>query len=81
VTKICPSFVSGFAKVGANLGRPKQLVQRVLHIGKVRRSGEVYGRFMGGSDRNRSNSGHLGQSVQYMQGAQYRINTGDFAYR
>ena len=38
---------------------------------------EVYGRFMGGSDRNRSNSGRLGQFVQHMQIAQGRINTGD----
>src|SRR6266849_5928409 len=40
---------------------------------------EVYGRFMGGSDRNRCNSGRLGQSVQHMQIAQSRINTGYFA--
>ena len=40
---------------------------------------EVYGRFMGGSDRNRFNSGRLGQSVQHMQIAQSRINTGYFA--
>ena len=42
---------------------------------------EIYGRFMGGSDRNRSNSGRLGQCVQHMQIAQIRINTGDFASR
>jgi hypothetical protein len=40
---------------------------------------EIYGRFMGGSDRNRSNSGRRGQCVQHMQIAQSRINTGYFA--
>src|SRR6266851_8020095 len=40
---------------------------------------EIYGRFMGGSDRNRSNSGRRGQFVQHMQIAQIRINTGDSA--
>jgi hypothetical protein len=40
---------------------------------------KVYGRFMGGSDRNTSNSGHLGQAVQYMQIAQSRIKTSCFA--
>src|SRR5450631_358510 len=39
---------------------------------------EIYGRFMGGSGRNRSNSGRLGQCVQHMQTVQSRINTGDF---
>jgi hypothetical protein len=41
----------------------------------------VYGRFMGGSDRNRSNSGRLVQFVQGMQITQSRINTGYFASR
>jgi hypothetical protein len=81
VTKIGTSFVGGFAQVGGDLDRPEQLVQRVPHIAKVRGSGEVYGRFMGGSDRNRSNSGQLGQSVQYVQNAQVIINTGYFASR
>jgi hypothetical protein len=40
---------------------------------------EIYGRFMGGSGRNRSNSGRLGQYVQHMQIVQSRINTGYFA--
>ena len=38
-----------------------------------------YWRFMGGSDRIRIISGHLGQSVQHMQIVQRRINTADFA--
>ena len=38
-----------------------------------------YWRFMGGSDRIRIISGHLGQSVQHMQIVQSRINTADFA--
>jgi hypothetical protein len=45
------------------------------------RTGEVYGRFMGGSDRNTSNSGRVGQSVQVMHLAQRRINTGHCASR
>jgi hypothetical protein len=42
---------------------------------------EIYGRFMGGSDRNRSNSGRPEQYVQHMQIVQSRINTGYFASR
>src|SRR5712692_9290850 len=42
---------------------------------------EIYGRFMVGSDQNRSSLGRLGQSVQHMQIAQSRINTGYFASR
>ena len=42
---------------------------------------KVYGRFMGGSDRNTSNSGRFGQSVQFMQMVQGRIDTGHFASR
>jgi hypothetical protein len=47
----------------------------------VHRKAEVYGRFMGGSDRNTSNSGRLGHSVQNMHFVQSRINTGDCASR
>jgi len=46
---------------------------------KERESGRVLWRFMGGSDRNTSNSGRFVQSVQFMQTAQGRINTGYFA--
>ena len=81
MTKICPSFVGDFSRVGGNLDRPEQLVICVLHFAEVRGHGEVYGRFMGGSDRNRSNSGHLGRFVQYMQNAKSLINTGDCTSR
>src|SRR5205823_14398870 len=48
-------------------------------LGNTTVRSEIYGRFMGGSDRNRSNSGRLGQFVQHMQIAQSLINTGYFA--
>jgi hypothetical protein len=38
-----------------------------------------YWRFMGGSDRNTSNSGRSAQTVHDMQFVQHRINTGYFA--
>jgi len=81
VTKICESFAGGFAHVGRNLDRPQPPVEGVL---RMRKSGEVVelcGRFMGGSDRNTSNSGRFGRSMQYMQFVQSRINTGYFASR
>jgi hypothetical protein len=40
-----------------------------------------YWRFMGGSDRNTSNSGHSAQTVHDTQSVHRRINTGDCAYR
>jgi hypothetical protein len=42
-------------------------------------SGRVYGRFMGGSASNSDSLGRCGQSRQFMQIAQSRINTGDIA--
>jgi hypothetical protein len=54
-------------------------VQGVLLIQRSGEVTELYGRFMGGSNRNMSNSGRLGQSVQFMQMVQHRINTGYFA--
>ena len=74
MTKICESFAGGFA-------RPQQPVAGVLRMQKSGEVVELYGRFMGGSDRNTSNSGRLGQSVQFMQMVQIRINTGYFASR
>jgi len=74
---MCASFVSGFAQVGGNLDRSEQPAQDVFHIANVLGSGEPYGRFMGGSDRNTSNSGRSAQSVHGMQIVQRRINTGD----
>jgi hypothetical protein len=81
VTKICKSFAGGFARVGRTLDRPLQPVEGVLRMQKSGEVVELYGRFMGGSDRNTSNSGRVGQSVQFMQMAQSRINTGYFASR
>jgi len=79
VTKICESFAGGFAGVGKILDRPPQPVEGVLRLRKSREVVELYGRFMGGSDRNTSNSGRLGQSRHFMHMAQGRINTGYFA--
>jgi hypothetical protein len=79
VTKICESIASGFARVGRTLDRPPQPVEGVLRMQNSREVLELYGRFMGGSDRNTGNSGRLGQSRHFMQMAQGRINTGYFA--
>jgi len=79
VTKICESFASGFAWVGRTLDRPLRPVEGVLRTQKSGEVVELYGRFMGGSDRNTSNSGRFGQSVQFMHMAQGRINTDSFA--
>jgi hypothetical protein len=79
VTKICESFAGGFARVGRTLDRSPQPVEGVLRMQKSGEVVEIYGRFMGGSDRNTSNSGRFVQSVQFMQLAQGRINTGYFA--
>jgi hypothetical protein len=81
VTKICESFAGGFAWVGRTLDRPPQPVEGLLRVQKSREAVDLYGRFMGGSDRNTSNSGRFVQSVQFMQIAQSRINTGDCASR
>jgi hypothetical protein len=81
VTKICESVSDGFAQGGRNLDRPQPPVQGVLLIQKSGELAQLYGRFMGGSDRNMSNLGRLGQSVQFMQMVQCRINTGYFASR
>ena len=81
MTRICESFAGGFDRVGRTLDRPPQPVEGVLRLQKSREVVELYGRFMGGSDRNTSNPGRFGQSVQFMQMAQSRINTGYFASR
>jgi len=79
VTKICESCAGGFARVGRTLDRPPRLVKGLLRTQKSGKVVELYGRFMGGSDRNTSNSGRLAHSVQFMHMAQGRINTGYFA--
>ena len=79
MTEICESFAGGFARVGRTLDRPPQPIEGVLRMQNSREVVELYGRFMGGSDRNAGNSGRLGQSRHFMQMAQGRINTGYFA--
>ena len=79
MTKICESVSDGFAQGGRNLDLPERPVQGVLLIQKSGKLAQLYGRFMGGSDRNMSNLGRLGQSVHFMQMVRSRINTGYFA--
>ena len=79
MTKICESVAGGFARVDRTLDCPPQPVEGVLRMQKSREVVELHGRFMGGSDRNTSNSGRFGQFVQFMHMAQGRINTGYFA--
>jgi len=79
VLKLCSSFVGGFAQIGGNLDCLGQPQLGILQGAQVHGEAEVYGRFMGGSDKNTSNSGRFGQSVQFMQIVQCRINTSDFA--
>ena len=79
MTKICESFAGGFARVGRTLDRSPQPVEGLLRTQKSGEVVEIYGRFMGGSDRNTSNSGRLAHSVQFMQIVQSRINTAYFA--
>jgi hypothetical protein len=79
VTKICESFAGGFARVGRTLDRSPQPVEGVLRTQKSGEVVEIYGWFMGGSDRNTSNSGCFGPFRHFMQMAQGRINTGYFA--
>ena len=79
MTKICESFAGGFARVRRTLDRPPQPVEGLLRMQKSGEVDQLYGRFMGGSDRNTSNSGRFGQAVQFMQRVQCRINTGYFA--
>ena len=79
MTKICESCAGGFARVGRTLDRPPQPVEGVLRMQNSREVAELYGRFMGGSDRNTSNLGRFGQSRHFRHMAQGRINTGYFA--
>jgi len=81
VTKICESFAGGFARVGRTLDRPELSVLAVLEIAEVHGNAEIWGRFGGGSDRNRALLGNPAQPVHDMQIVQSSINTGDFASR
>ena len=79
MTKTCESFAGGFARIGRTLDRPPQPVEGILRMQESGEVAELYGRFMGGSDRNTGNSGRFEQSGHFMQIVQSRINTGYFA--
>ena len=81
MTKICEGFAGGFAQVHRTLDRAHQLVEGVMRTQKSGEAVKLYGRFMGGSDRNTSNSGRSAQLVHDMQSVQSRINTGYCASR
>jgi hypothetical protein len=76
---ICSGFIGGFVQVGYNPGRPEQSMQMDLHMAQVRGKAEIWGRFGGGSDRNRALLCNEGDSMHGMQIAQRCINTGDRA--
>ncbi len=76
--KICESLAGGFARVDRTLDRPPQSVEGVLRMQKSGEVVELYGRFMGGSDRNRALLDNQGNSMHVMQIAQGRINTSDY---
>jgi hypothetical protein len=77
--KFYSTVVGGFAQGGTNLYGLELPVQRLVGYRAGGENAGVYGRFMGGSARNRSNSGRVGQQGQYMQIVQSCINTGDYA--
>jgi hypothetical protein len=81
VLNVRSSVVGGSPKLATIWAGGSPSAQALLHIADVPGTAEVYGRFMGGSGQNTSNSGHFGQSVHDMQIAQSRINTGDCASR
>ena len=78
---ISSGFVGGSVQVGFNLGRAEQSVQMDLHMAQVQGKAEIWWRFGGGSDRNRSLLGQSCNSMHGMQIAQSRINTDDCASR
>jgi hypothetical protein len=75
------TFVGGVAQVGNKPDRPALAARAVLHVTEVQGSPEIWWRFGGGSDRNRALLSTKGNSMQSMQIAQSRINTGDCASR
>jgi hypothetical protein len=81
VLNICSGFIGGSVQVGYNLGRPEQSVQMDVHMAQVQGKAEIWGRFGGGSDRNRALLGNKGNSMHGMQIAQRRINAGDCVCR
>ena len=56
MTKICESFAAGFAGLAELWIARRSSVAGVLHMQK-KGMAEIYGRFMGGSERNTSISG------------------------
>ena len=78
---ICSDFVGGSVQVGYNLDRPEHSVQMDSHLAQVQEEVEIWGRFGGGSDRNRALLGNGGNSMHDMQIVQSRINTAYFASR
>jgi hypothetical protein len=81
VLNIRSHFMGTFYGVAASLGCPEQSVKAVLHAREVQGSAEIWGRFGGGSARNRALVGGSCNAVHFMQIAQSRINTGDCASR
>ncbi len=71
--------IGGFAKVGDGLGFQLCSEQTVSCATGVQGTSEPWGRFGGGSTRNRALVGGSGNSVHVMQIAQSRINTSDYA--
>jgi len=65
--KLYSTVVAGFARGGTNLYGLELSVQRLVGYRAGGKNAGVYGRFMGGSARNRSSSGRVGQQRQYMQ--------------
>jgi hypothetical protein len=79
VLNVCSGFIGRAVQVGDNLGCPEQSVQMDLHMAQVQWKAEIWGRFGGGSDRNRALLGNGGNSMHDMQIVQSPINTACFA--
>jgi hypothetical protein len=73
--KFCWWFCPGWQNSGSSAAPRGRCFAHANERGSGRALWAVYGR----SDRNTSNSGRFGQSVQFMRMAQGRINTGYFA--
>jgi hypothetical protein len=73
------SIAGGVAKAWKQPGSPGALSAVVLHFAEAHEDAEIWGRFGGGSDRNRALLGNPVQPVHNMQIVQSRINTAYFA--
>ena len=69
------------AQIGNGLGLQVCSEQTVSSAAGVLGTKQPWGRFGGGSARNRALLGEASNPVHFMQVAQSRINTGDSAYR